>query len=72
MALNANSMAAAIKTRIAAVSAVQSSVDGDTLAYRDAVMVAMCQGIIDEIHANGVAVVANVQSGSSTVNGTIS
>lgn len=71
MALNANSMAAAIKARIAAVSAVQSSVDGDTLAYRDAVMVAMCQGIIDEIHANGVSVVPNVQAGSSTVNGTI-
>ena len=71
MALTAASMALKIKTRIAAVAAIQTSVAGDTLAYRDAVMVAMCQGIIDEIQANGVAVVVGVQSGGSTINGTV-
>lgn len=54
MALTASNMAALIKSYMDAVPPVQSSDSGALDAYRVALMEAMCQGIIDEIVANGV------------------
>ena len=65
MAITAASMMNKIKTNMAAVAAVQSSNPADALTQRDALLLAMCQGIVDEIHAN--AQVSGVQGGSSTV-----
>jgi len=48
------SMADFVEAHIADVDLVQGS-DGDAaLAYRRAVLEALCQGIIDEIHANAL------------------
>lgn len=52
MALDKASMAAKVKTAIAAVPAQQFDSTGDPNAYRDAILEAMCQGIIVEIQAN--------------------
>ena len=54
MALTAASMAAKRKAAVDAVAAPQSNDPSDTLAYRDAVLLADSQAIIDEIHANAV------------------
>lgn len=55
MALSASSMASRIKTNIAAVA--DPSTFPDKTAYADACRQAMCQGIIDEIKANGLVTV---------------
>lgn len=52
MALDKTSMAAKVKAAIAAVPAQQFDSAGDPSAYRDAILEAMCQGIIEEIQAN--------------------
>jgi len=52
MALTAASMMAKVKAAIAAVPAQQVDSSGSTDAYRDAILLAMCQGIVDEIQAN--------------------
>lgn len=70
MALSAASMKARIESYTAAVGAVQVSTPGPANAYRDAILQAFCQGIIDEIHAN--AVVSTVDSrGDTCNNGTV-
>lgn len=71
MALTAASMMAKIKANIAAIAAVQTSDPVAVQTYRDAVLQAMCQGIVDEIHMNAVVPVTGVQAGASTVNGTV-
>lgn len=62
MALSAASMAARVKAAIAAVPPQQVDSGGDPTAYRDAILLAMCQGIIDEITANAEV---DVTAGSS-------
>ncbi len=52
MALNAASMANRIKAYMAAVGSVQGAEAVATQAYREQQLVAMCQGIIDEITEN--------------------
>ncbi len=64
MAITAQSMMDRIKANIAALQAVQSSDAGAVQAHRDAVMLAFCQGIVDEIHLN--ATVPNIQPGTGT------
>ena len=70
MALSASSMASRIEAYMAAVSNPQIVGAGSITSYRNALMVAMCQGIIDEIHSD--AVVHTVDSrGDTCNNGTI-
>jgi hypothetical protein len=52
MAMTASSMQSRIKSNISGITPVQGSGASAANAYRDAVTVAMCQGIIDEIKAN--------------------
>lgn len=52
MALTATSMMAKVKAAIAAVPAQQVDSGSSADAYRDAILLALCQGIIDEIKAN--------------------
>ncbi|GEM_PF-3271920 len=54
MALSKQSMADYIEAHVAAVGLVQGSDAQAALAYRRLVLEALCQGIIDEIHANAV------------------
>ena len=71
MAITAASMMGKIKTKIAAVAASQGSDPAAALANRDAVLLAMCEGIVEEIHQNATVPVPGVQAGSSTANGTV-
>ena len=71
MAMSASSMWSRVKANIAAVTPVQGSGASAANAYRDAVGIAMCQGIIDEIKANAVVTVTGVTAGGSTAPGTI-
>lgn len=64
MALSATSMKSRIEAYMAAVGAVQTSDAGTAQGYRDAMLLALCKGIVDEIQQN--ATVPNVQSGGST------
>jgi len=54
MALNKTSMRDKIKAKVEAVPLVQGSDASAMLAYRDAVLEAMCAGIIEEIVSNAV------------------
>jgi hypothetical protein len=68
MALTAASMAAKVEAAVAAVPAQQFDSAGDPSAYRSAILVAMCQGIIDEIQANAeVPVTAGSSAGTYQV-----
>lgn len=70
MSLNAASMASRIHTYIDAVPPTQVTGAGSIDSYRVALMTAMCQGIIDEIHA--AAVVSTTDSrGDTCTNGTV-
>ena len=53
MALTAASMMAKVKAAITAVPPQQVDSSGSTEAYNDAILLAMCQGIVDEIKENG-------------------
>lgn len=52
MAMTAAGMRDKVKAAIAAVPPVQTSDPVAVATYRDAVLAAMCQGIIDEVVAN--------------------
>jgi hypothetical protein len=54
MALTKESMAAFIEARLAALDHSQTSEAGAAQNYRNQVLLALCQGIIDEITANAV------------------
>ncbi|MES2048846.1 MAG: hypothetical protein V4447_10625 [Pseudomonadota bacterium] len=70
MTLSATSMATRIEAYMAAVPAQQIVGPGAIGGYRNALMIAMCQGIIDEITQD--AVVHTVDSrGDTCNNGTI-
>lgn len=71
MAITAAGMWDKMKTHMANVAAVQSSDPADALAQRDQIGLAMCQGIVDEIHQNATVPVPGVQAGGSTANGTV-
>jgi len=71
MAITAASMATKIKTKMAAVAQVQSANSADALAQRDAMLLAMCDGIVEEIHQNATVPVPGVTAGAATVNGTV-
>lgn len=62
MALDKASMAAKVKAKIAAVPAQQFDSGGDPTAYRDAILEALCDGIIEEIITNAEVI---VDAGSS-------
>ena len=61
--LTAAGMAAKIKA--AQPAAVQSSDPGAALAHADAHLLALCQGIIDEIRANSELVPITTDTGSA-------
>ena len=65
MAMTASGMMAKVKAAIAAVPAVQSSNGATTQTYRDAVLLAMCQGIIDEVVANSELVPVTTDTGAA-------
>lgn len=65
MAMTAASMMAKIKAAIAAVPAVQSADPAAVAAYRDAILAAMCQGIIDEVVANSELVPLTTDTGAA-------
>jgi hypothetical protein len=70
MTLSASSMASKVKAAIDAVSAVQVVGSGSIDAYRTALILAMCTGIVEEITQN--AVVHTIDSmGDTCNNGTI-
>jgi len=52
MALDSNSMMLKVKAAMDAVPAVQVDGGGDPSAYRDAMLTALCAGIIEEIQTN--------------------
>ena len=54
MALTKESMAAFIQARLAAVDHSQTTQAGAAQDYQNNVLLAFCQGIIDEIQANAV------------------
>jgi hypothetical protein len=54
MALSAASMAAFIEGHLAGVSHAQTSAAGSAETHRNACLLALCQGIIDEIVANAI------------------
>lgn len=64
MAMTATGMRDKVKAAMAAVAAVQSSNPAAVSAYRDAVLLAMCQGIIDEVVANSELVPVTTDTGS--------
>jgi hypothetical protein len=59
-----------IESYMAGVAAVQVSAAGPANAYRDAILLAMCQGIVDEITANAVVHTTD-SKGDTCNNGTI-
>lgn len=65
MAMTASGMADKIKAAVAGVPASQGSDPAAALAYRDAIMLAMCQGIIGEITENSELVAATTDTGSA-------
>ena len=65
MALEKASMAAKVKAAIAAVPVEQFDSTGDPTAYRDAILEALCQGIIEEITTNA-EVIVDVGSSAGT------
>ena len=62
MALTPASMAAKIKAKVGAVPPQQFDSGSSPDAYRDAILLAMCEGIIEEITTNAEV---PVDSGSS-------
>jgi uncharacterized membrane protein len=66
MSLSASSMKSRIEAYMAAVSDVQVSTSGPAVGYRDAMLLALCEGIVDEITSN--AVVHTVDSRGDTCN----
>lgn len=70
MGLSASSMKARIEANIAAVAASQGSDAGAANSYRDQVLQAMCQGIVDEITSNAVVHTADSR-GDTCNNGTV-
>jgi hypothetical protein len=69
MAMTAASMKARIRTAQAAIAAPANNA-GAAAAYSDAMLQALCQGIIDEIKAAAVVTVTNVSG--VTVGGGVS
>lgn len=63
MAMTPAGMMAKIKAEMAAVAAVQGSDAAATADYRDAILTAMCKGIIDEVVANSELVPITTDSG---------
>jgi len=69
MALSAASMASKIKAAVDAVAKEQNL--GGATARRDAVTLALCQGIIDEIVANSQLVPVSTDSDGAIVTGKV-
>lgn len=65
MAMTAAGMMAKVKTAIAAVPPVQGSDPVAVASYRDAILQAMCQGIIDEVVANSELVPVTTDTGAA-------
>lgn len=68
MALTAASMKAKIRAAMAAVPPPAANTAEAALAYSDALVEALCQGIIEELTQNGVVTIASV-SGVQTGGG---
>ena len=66
MPLTAASMALKVKTYINAIPPVVSIDPAAALARQNAVILAMCQGIIDEIQQNGTVVTTDNHGDSGT------
>ena len=62
--MSAAGMQAKVKAAIAAVGAVQTSDEGVAQAYRDAILLAMCQGIIAEVVENSELVSVTADAGT--------
>jgi hypothetical protein len=65
MAMTAAGMRDKVKAAIAAVPPVQSADPAAVATYRDAILLAMCQGIIDEVVANSELVPVTTDSGAA-------
>lgn len=70
MAMTAASMKTRIRTAQAAISAPANN-GAAAAAYSDAMLQALCQGIIDEIKAGAVIQVTAVTAGGATAPGTV-
>lgn len=71
MAMSASSMASRIESNISAITPIQGQSGANANAYRNSVMVAMCQGIISEIIADATVQVTGVTAGTATATGTV-
>jgi len=66
MALTAASMAIKVKTYVDAVPPILSIDPASALARQNAVILAMCQGIIEEIQQNGTVITADSHGDAGT------
>lgn len=65
MAMTAAGMRDKVKAAIAAVSHIQTSDPAAVASYRDAVLLAMCQGILEEVVANSEIVKITGDTGAA-------
>lgn len=65
MAMTAAGMRDKVKARIAAVAASQGTDSVAAQTHRDAILLAMCQGILDEITANSELVSVTHDTGAA-------
>jgi hypothetical protein len=70
MALSAGSMKNRIEAYMASAGPIQTSDTGTALGHRDAMLLALCQGIVDEITSNAVVHTTDSR-GDTCNNGTI-
>jgi len=63
MAMSASGMRDKVKAAMAAVAPIQTSDPAAVDAYRDALLLAMCQGVIDEVVANSELVPVTTDTG---------
>lgn len=66
MGITADSMMGKIKAKVALVSASQGSDPAAALAHRDAVLLAMCEGIVEEFHQNAIVTTNDAQGGTNS------
>ncbi len=66
MAMNATTMASRIESYMGAVAASQGQSTANVATYRNAMLIAMCQGIIAEIQADAVVTTTDAQGGTNT------
>ncbi len=66
MTMSATSMATRIESFMGAVAASQGQSATTANAYRNQMLIALCQGIIAEIQADAVVTTTDAQGGTNT------